>query len=390
MKTTLLANDDALTVGDLCKGFVFNTSENKGLFGWNGKLIIQPEYQRNYLYGDGKKDVAVVESILNGYPLGLLYFVKREDGKYEVLDGQQRITSFCRFQTRKFPIINSHGGEVYFDSLPLDEQNKFLNTKLTIYVCEGAEAEIKRWFETINMQGIPLNEQEMLNAIYSGPFVTAAKQEFSNSANANVQKWSAYISGDVKRQAFLETALDWVSRGHIDHYMALHRHDTGIDELKDYFTSVIDWVSTIFTDVTQYMRGLPWGEFFEKYHAQSYDIEKINERVKTLMADSQIEMYRGIYEYVLGGEMEPSLLQVRVFDEKTKRLVYDKQTKAAEKKHISNCPLCALSTGPNKNRIYKMNEMDADHVTAWSRGGATTASNCQMLCKTHNRSKGNK
>lgn len=390
MKTELLANERAITVGQLCEGFVFNTSENKGLFGWNGQLVIQPEYQRNYIYGDGKKDVAVIESILKGYPLGLIYFAKREDGKYEVLDGQQRITSFGRYKTRKFPIKNAHGSEVYFDSLPKDQQDLFLNTKLTIYICEGAEAEIKSWFETINMQGVPLNKQEMLNAIYSGPFVTAAKQEFSNSQNSNIQKWSAYILGDVKRQDYLETALDWVSHGHIDHYMALHRHDENIDELKNYFTSVIDWVSTLFKEVTSFMRGLPWGELFEKYHGNAYNIEAINARVSALLADTQIDNYKGIYAYVLGGEVDPSLLSIRVFDEKTKQVVYKKQTDKAKARGVSNCPLCAIGHDANRTRIYKLSEMDADHVTAWSRGGATTAANCQMLCKTHNRAKGNK
>lgn len=390
MKTELWANEKALTVGEICEGFVFNTSENKGLFGWNGKLIIQPEYQRNYIYGDGKKDVAVVESILKGYPLGLIYFVKTEDGKFEVLDGQQRITSFGRFKTRKFPILNEHGSEVYFDSLPAEEQKKFLDTKLTIYVCEGAEAEIKSWFETINMQGVPLNKQEMLNAIYSGPFVTLAKQEFSNSQNSNIQKWNVYISGDVKRQDYLETALAWVSHGHIDRYMAQHRHDQDINELKNYFTSVIDWASTLFKEITPYMKGLPWGDYFERFHSVSFDIDEINKRIGELLEDTQIDTPRGIYEYVLGGELDTTLLTIRVFDEKTKQIVYRKQTTKAQQRHVSNCPLCAQGTGPNKTRIYKLSEMDADHVTAWSRGGATSAANCQMLCKTHNRAKGNK
>ena len=390
MITTLFANEHAITVGDICEGFIFNSTEDKGLTGWNGKLIIQPEYQRNYIYGDGKKDVAVIESILHGYPLGLIYFVKREDGIYEVLDGQQRITSFGRYKTGKFPIIGQHGRPVYFGSLPEDQKELFLKTKLTIYVCEGAEAEIKSWFETINMQGVPLRKQEMLNAIYSGSFVTAAKKTFSNSKDARVQKWSSYIDGDVKRQDFLETALDWVSQGQIDEYMSRHRHDTNIDELENYFTSVIDWASTTFFEITPYMKGLPWGELFRTYHNNAYDLVKLNNRVSELLVDAQIDTPRGIYEFVLGGEIDTTLLTIRVFDEKTKQIVYRKQTAKAQARHISNCPLCAQGTGPNKTRIYRASEMDADHVTAWSRGGATTAANCQMLCKTHNRAKGNK
>ena len=390
MIATLLANEQAITVGEICEGFVFNSTEEKGLTGWNGKLIIQPEYQRNYIYGDGKKDVAVIESILKGYPLGLIYFVKREDGKFEVLDGQQRITSFGRFRTGKFPIKGPNDTKVYFDALPQEQKELFLKTKLTVYVCEGAEAEIKSWFETINMQGVPLRRQEMLNAIYSGSFVTAAKKVFSNSQNSLVQKWASYIDGDVKRQDFLETALDWVSQGKIDEYMAYHRHDTNIAELENYFTSVIDWASATFNEITPYMKGLPWGAFFREYHNNPYDLIQLNKRVAELMNDTQIDTPRGIYEYVLGGEIDTTLLTVRVFDDKTKQIVYRKQTAKAEQRHISNCPLCAQGSGPNKVRIYKLSEMDADHVTAWSRGGATTAANCQMLCKTHNRAKGNK
>ena len=186
MKTTLLTE---LTVDDICRGFVYNELEGKGLFGWDGKLVIQPEYQRNYIYADGKKDVAVVDSLLKGYPLGLIYFVKVGEDRYEVLDGQQRITSFGRFVRGKFPVVYSEGMPHYFDGLNDEEQKRILGSKLTIYVCEGAETEIKEWFKTINIAGVPLVEQELLNAIYSGPFVTAAKEVFSNSGNSEMQKW---------------------------------------------------------------------------------------------------------------------------------------------------------------------------------------------------------
>ena len=237
-----------ITIGDICDGFVYNELEGKGLFGLGGTLTIQPEYQRNYIYADGKRDVAVIDSILKGYPLGLIYFVKTSNKKYEVLDGQQRITSFGRFVTNKLA-VKHEGSEQYFDSLSKNLQKKVLNTKLTIYECEGDEPEIKNWFKTINIAGIPLNEQELNNSVYSGPFVTKAKEEFSNSQNSNIQKWNSYISGNVNRQDYLEAALDWVSKGKIEDYMAQHRNDTNIKELKTYFTSVIDWVSTVFTDV---------------------------------------------------------------------------------------------------------------------------------------------
>ncbi|MGN0731174.1 MAG: HNH endonuclease family protein [Treponema sp.] len=385
--TTELKTD--LTIKDICEGFTYNEYEGKGLFGLAGKLTIQPEYQRNYIYADGKKDVAVIDSILKGYPLGLIYFNKVGD-RLEVLDGQQRITSFGRFITDKFAIKDSHGMEQYFSGLAEDLQKKIMETKLLIYVCEGTESEIKEWFKTINIAGVPLNEQELLNAIHSGEFVTKAKETFSNSQNANVQKWSAYISGNVNRQDFLHTALDWVSKGNVSEYMSKHRHDTEITELGTYFNSVIDWISSVFMDVESEMKGLEWGKFYELYHKNSYNPTEVSKKLKELYSDFFVKNKKGIYEYILDGCKQPQLLDIRMFDEPTKKTVYTKQTADAESNGISNCPLCAMGSDSNKNRIYKLAEMDADHVTAWSKGGATDISNCQMLCKSHNRAKGNR
>lgn len=387
MKTTLLTD---VSVEDICKGFVYNELEGKGLFGWGGKLTIQPEYQRNYIYADGKKDVAVVRSLMSGYPLGLIYFVKTADGRYEVLDGQQRITSFGRFLTGKLAVKDANGMEQYYDGLADDLKEKVSGAKLTIYVCEGEESEIKEWFKTINIAGVPLNEQELLNAIYSGTFVSAAKEEFSNSQNANVQKWSAYISGSVNRQDFLRTALDWVSKGNIDGYMSKHRFDTNINELKTYFNSVIDWISGVFSDVENEMRGLEWGRLYETYHKTPYDPVEVSKKVQNLLADPYVKNKKGIFEYILGGEQDTRLLDIRIFEENTKRSVYTMQTKTANELGVSNCPLCAMGHEANRTRIWKLTEMDADHVSAWSKGGATDITNCQMLCKTHNRAKGNK
>lgn len=387
MKTTLLTD---ISVEDICKGFVYNELEGKGLFGWGGKLTIQPEYQRNYIYADGKKDVAVVRSLMSGYPLGLIYFVKTADGRYEVLDGQQRITSFGRFLTGKLAVKDANGMEQYYDGLADDLKEKISGAKLTIYVCEGEESEIKEWFKTINIAGVPLNEQELLNAIYSGTFVSAAKEEFSNSQNANVQKWSAYISGSVNRQDFLRTALDWVSKGNIDGYMSKHRFDTNINELKTYFNSVIDWISGVFSDVENEMRGLEWGRLYETYHKTPYDPVEVSKKVQNLLADPYVKNKKGIFEYILGGEQDTRLLDIRIFEENTKRSVYTMQTKTANELGVSNCPLCAMGHEANRTRIWKLTEMDADHVSAWSKGGATDITNCQMLCKTHNRAKGNK
>lgn len=386
MVTTLKTD---LTIKDICEGFTYNEYEGKGLFGLAGKLTIQPEYQRNYIYADGKKDVAVIDSIIKGYPLGLIYFNKVGD-RLEVLDGQQRITSFGRFVTDKFAIKDSHGMEQYFSGLAEDLQKKIMETKLLIYVCEGTESEIKEWFKTINIAGVPLNEQELLNAIHSGEFVTKAKETFSNSQNANIQKWSAYISGNVNRQDFLHTALDWVSKGNVSEYMSKHRHDTEITELETYFNSVIDWISSVFMDVESEMKGLEWGKFYELYHKNSYNPTEVSKKLKELYSDFFVKNKKGIYEYILDGCKQPQLLDIRMFDEPTKKTVYAKQTADAENKGISNCPLCAMGSDSNKNRIYKLAEMDADHVTAWSKGGATDISNCQMLCKSHNRAKGNR
>lgn len=387
MKTTLRID---ITVKDICDGFVYNQLEGKGLFGLSGKLTIQPEYQRNYIYADGKRDVAVIESILKGYPLGLIYFNKINDNNLEVLDGQQRITSFGRFVTNKLAIKDESGMEQYFDSIAADKQEKILNAKLLIYECEGTESEIKEWFRTINIAGVPLNNQELLNAVYSGPFVTLGKEEFSNSQNANIQKWSAYVSGSANRQEFLERALDWVSKGNIGEYMSRHRFDNNITELKNYFISVIDWVSTVFTDVESEMKGLEWGRLYEKYRKQPYNSKTVSDELKKLYADPYVKNRKGIFEYILGGSTDTKLLEVRVFDEATKKSKYAIQTTEAEKKGISNCSFCAIGHDANKTKIWKLAEMDADHVTAWSKGGTTDTKNCEMLCKSHNRAKGNK
>tara|TARA_B100000508_G_scaffold140877_2_gene144004 strand:+ start:3183 stop:4346 length:1164 start_codon:yes stop_codon:yes gene_type:complete len=387
MKTNL-SND--LTIEEICDGFVYNELEGKGLFGLSGKLTIQPEYQRNYIYADGKKDVAVIDSILKGYPIGLIYFNQVGKDKFEVLDGQQRITSIGRFLTGKFAVKDKNGHEQYFSGMADSQREQILETKLLIYICEGDEPEIKDWFKTINIAGVPLTEQEILNAVYSGPFVTKAREEFSNSQNAHVQKWSAYIVGDVKRQAYLECAIDWVSGGAIDNYMSMHRKSDDISELTGHFNKVIDWVSATFTDVEKEMKGLEWNRLYETYANKKYNPDDVSAAVHRLYGDAYVKNRKGVFEYILGGEEDTKLLDVRVFDDATKRSVYEAQTSEAREKEISNCPLCAIGHDANKNKIWSLSDMDADHVAAWSKGGATDISNCQMLCKTHNRAKGNR
>ncbi len=393
MKTTL----KKFTVAQICDGFVFDAFQGKGLFGLSGQLTIQPEYQRHYIYAEknGEKEIAVIDSVLKGYPLGVLYFNCTGDMNvpYEVLDGQQRITSLGRYLTRQFAVEDSIGMPQYFDSLPQNMRDRINNTELLVYICDGTEAETKEWFKTINIAGIPLNEQEILNAVYCGPFVTNAKAVFSNSQNSNINKWSAFIKGVVKRQDYLATALKWISFAKgmktVEAYMAAHRTNPDISEMENYFNAVIGWADGIFTNIEKEMCGLEWGEFYEKYHKNAYHPATVAATQAKLYADPYVTNKKGIYEYILGGETDTKKLHVRIFDEVTKQGVYHTQTADAKTKGESNCPLCAIGTGVNSKRIYKLDEMDADHVTAWSKGGATSAINCQMLCKTHNRAKGN-
>lgn len=389
MKTML----HTYTVSEMVDGFVYNELEGKGLFGLSGKLTIQPEYQRNYIYLKDNKEAAVIDSLLKGYPLGLIYFNDTAEDKFEVLDGQQRITSVGRFTTGKFAIRDENGNPQKFHSLASDKQKKILESELLVYHCQGEESEIKEWFKTINIAGVPLNEQELLNAIYSGPFVTAAKVEFSNSGNSDVQKWNAFVKGSANRQDFLATALSWVaaSKGQDkDRYMADHRFDKTIKELKTYFNTVIDWADGVFLDIEREMCGLEWGRLYESFHQKSYNPTKVSKAVGRLYEDDNVECKRGIFEYVLGGEKETRLLEIRCFDKNVIKTVYAKQTAEAKSKGISNCPLCAHGHDAAKTKIWELKDMDADHVAAWSKGGATDIKNCQMLCKSHNRAKGNK
>jgi len=388
----MIATLKQYTIRDVIDGFEYNELEGKGLFGLAGKLTIQPEYQRNYIYASdgGKREQAVIESLLKEYPIGLIYFNKVSNEKFEVLDGQQRITSVGRFVTGKFAVKDINGNEQYFSGMAESQRERIMNAPLLVYVCEGDEPEIKDWFRTINIAGVPLTQQEILNAVYSGPFVTLAREEFSNSNNSLVQKWGAYIAGDIKRQAYLECALDWVSNGAIDSYMSMHRHDHDIAELKSHFTKVIDWISGVFTGVESEMRGLEWNRLYETYHRQNYDPAEVSGLVNKLMGDYAIKDRRGVFEFILGGSVDVKLLNVRVFDEPTKKVFYTKQTETAHAKGISNCPLCAVGHDANREKVWGLGDMDADHVAAWSKGGETNIRNCQMLCKTHNRAKGNR
>ena len=312
------------TVKELCEGFTYSDLDGKGLYGLAGKLTIQPEYQRNYLYSENnsEKEAAVIDSVLNKYPLGLLYFNKLPDGRLEVLDGQQRITSLGRYLIGKFSHIKN-GDPYKFKSLNEEEKKRIEDTKLLAYICEGTESEIKEWFEIINIGGIKLNDQEKLNAIYSGTFVSLARKEFSNKDDSHIQKWGCYISGSANRQEILQEALRWVSHGNIKDYMQEHRRDTDINELKLYFNDVISWIEQTFDDVYPKMKGLNWGELYEKYHTTPYDHIKVSEKVEELYNDPCVQDKKNVFEYVLGGCKDTKLLNVRIFDDNIKRRVYN-------------------------------------------------------------------
>ncbi len=335
------------TVEQVLDGFVYNELEAKGLFGLGGELVIQPEYQRNYIYSDGKKDVAVIDSLLKGYPLGLIYF--NVDGRHA--RGPRRPAAHHQRRALRDRQVRDQGRRQGADVLvacPRSRSRRSSHSELLVYECEGTETEIKEWFETINIAGVPLNTQELLNAIYSGPFVTKAKAEFSNSNNANMQKWPSYIKGDPKRQEVLAVALDWVASSKgitVDAYLAQHRHDDDITELKTYFTSVIDWVGSVFTrPPDKEMRGLEWGRLYETYHSKSYNPAKIDADVSTCFAlTRQSTTRKGIYEYLLGGKTDHKLLAIRLFDDKTKATAYQQQTDEGEGRTASRTARCARS-----------------------------------------------
>jgi Protein of unknown function DUF262/HNH endonuclease len=385
MRTTLKTHK----IRDLVKGFTYNEDEGKGLYGLDGTLTIQPEYQRNYIYGDGKRDVAVIESILAGHPLGLMYFNVLPGGELEVLDGQQRITSIGRFVGGTL-VVPVAGKDQVFSSLSKATQKQVLDYEVLAYHCEGAEVEIKDWFQTVNIAGVPINQQELLNAIYSGPFVTAAKAVFSRSTSTEIIKWQNYITGSANRQDYLATALDWASDGNAGEYMAKHRNDEDCAELRDHFNTVIRWITGTFYERYAPMKGVKWGRLHATYGHLPAPAD-VDEIVVRLMSDPEVTDKKGIWEYVLGGQENPRLLNVRVFSDRVKASAYAAQTAAARSKAVSNCPTCATSGHKAQTtKVYAQSEMEADHVTAWTLGGASTADNCQMLCKTHNRAKGNR
>lgn len=380
-----------IKVRDLVEGYEDN--DELGVRAYDGKLDVRPPYQREFVYKDKQRD-AVMETLRRDFPLNVMYWAvidqPGDDGvEYEIIDGQQRTISICQYVEGDFS-IEIDGHQLAFHNLQSDQQDQILDYELMVYLCEGTDSEKLDWFKTINIAGEKLTDQELRNAVYHGPWVTSAKKYFSKNGCPAYGIASDYMSGTPIRQDYLETAIEWFNDGKIDEYMAAHQHDTNANELWLYFKGVIDWVEATFPKKRAQMKSVKWGPLHRQYKDTSFDPTALEKRIAELMGDVDVKNKRGIYEYVLGGEVETKLIEVRVFDERTKLAAYEKQTKAAEAAGESNCPMCASGTNNNAERIYRLEEMDADHVTAWSNGGASNLKNCEMLCVPHNRSKGNR
>ena len=356
-----------ITVKELAEGYK-DDGEN-GVRGYAGKLDIRPPYQREFVY-KGQQQEAVIETVLKGFPLNVMYWADREDGTFEVIDGQQRTISLCRYIQGDFAVQDIVTNKKrYFHNLKEEEQAPILDYPLMIYVCKGTDSEKLSWFKTINIAGEELSSQELRNAVYSGPFVTDAKRYFSKRGCVAQKLGGDYLSGKMNRQGYLEIALKWISKGKIDDYMGQHQHDENAEPLWQYFKSVIDWVKAIFPTYRKEMKGVDWGNLYTRFDEGTWDAKALEAEVARLMADSDVTNKKGIYAYVLGGDERS--LNIRAFDDNTKREVYERQ------KGI--CVKCG--------KHFDIKEMEADHITPWSQGGRTIAANCQMLCRDCNRRK---
>jgi len=348
----------------------YTDSAENGIVGYGGKLNIRPAFQREYIYKDKQRD-EVIRTVRKDFPLNVMYWVIGDDGKYEVLDGQQRTISICQYVNGDYSI--DHLG---FKNLTKTEQEQILAYPLMVYICEGTDKEKLDWFEIVNMVGEQLSAQERRNAIYTGEWLTESKKYFSKNGCPAYAIASDYMKGSPIRQEYLETAIRWLAArdgGEIEDYMAAHQHDTNCNELWLYFQTVINWVKATFPYYRKEMKGLEWGVLYNKYGAGKYDPKTLEARIVDLMQDDDITKFSGIYEYLLTGEDKKTerLLSIRAFTPKMARAAYERQ------KGI--CPACGLP--------YPIEGMQADHITPWSKGGRTTAENCQMLCADCNRRK---
>ena len=353
-----------ITVRELTNGYKDN--QESGVLGYGGKLDIRPPYQREFIYKDKQRD-AVIDTITKDFPLNVMYWAVREDGNFEIIDGQQRTISFCQYVEGDFAF-----NDLYFHNLQKDEQEQILGYKLMIYLCSGADSERLEWFKTINIAGEELTDQELRNAVYSGSWVTDAKRHFSKNGCAAYGLGGDYLTGSAIRQKYLETTIKWISNDDITGYMAKHQHKPNANSLWLYFQSVIAWVQATFPAYRKEMKGIDWGALYNLYKNQEFDPIKLEAEISRLMEDDDVTKKKGIYIYVLDGKEKH--LNIRAFSQNQKRKAYEKQ------KGI--CPECG--------EHFEIDKMEADHIKPWHKGGKTDAKNCQMLCKEDNRTKSGK
>lgn len=361
-----------IKIRDLVAGF--RESADDGVFGYGGKLNIRPPYQREFRYNENQQK-KVIETIRKKFPLNIMYWSKESDGTYEMIDGQQRTLSICGFVNHDFNIYDTDRGVIYFDGLTQGEQDEFLDYELMVYICEGTLPEKLEWFRVINIAGEKLLDQELLNAIYTGPFVSDARRYFSKTGCAAYRLANKYINGVPIEQAYLAKALQWAAhrdKTNVETYMAMHKLDQNANGLWLYFQQIIAWVQATFTNYRREMKGLNWGEMYEKFGQNSYNTDELEQQIHSLMEDNEIMKKAGIYRYVLSGDIRD--LSFRAFDDKQKREAYERQE--------GICPHCGGQ--------FNISDMEGDHITPWSEGGTTTADNCQMLCRRCNRLKGAK
>ncbi len=353
-----------ISINDLTQGY--QDTEELGVVGFDMQLDIRPPYQREFIYKDKQRE-AVIDTVFKGFPLNVMYWAVRDGGGYEVIDGQQRTISICQFVDGEFAFKGR-----YFHNLQRDEQETILNYKLMVYICSGTDSEKLEWFKTINIAGEKLTPQELRNAVYAGLWVTDAKKFFSKNNCAAYGLGGAYLNGVPNRQEYLETVIDWISDGNIEIYMATHQHDSSSNELWLYFQNVINWVKVLFTEYRKEMKGIQWGFLYNKFKDKLIDPKILESQIVKLMQDEDVTNKRGIYEYLLTGNMK--FLNIRSFTDNQKREAYERQN--------GICAKCG--------EFFELKAMEADHITPWHEGGKTSASNCQMLCIEDNRRKSGK
>lgn len=359
-----------IEIRKLYEGYKNNFEE--GVIGFSGHLNIRPKYQREFVYKDVQRN-AVIETVQKNFPLNVMYWVKNEDGSYEVLDGQQRTISICEYVEGNFSINFQ-----YFHNLTNDEQKQILDYKLMVYFCEGSDKEKLDWFKTINIAGEKLTDQELRNAVYTGSWLSDAKRYFSKSNCPAYGMASDLLNGSPIRQEYLETVIKWISEDKIEDYMSKNQHKPNANELWLYFQSVINWVKTVFSNYRKEMKGIDWGYLYNQFKEKEFDSKRLELEIARLMQDDDVSNKKGIYSYVL--TQDEKYLNIRAFSDKMKREAYERQ------KGI--CPVCEKNKAEKIK--YELNEMEADHITPWHEGGKTDAINCQMLCKLHNRMKSGK